>query len=104
MDLEETIDPELLAPWHKIDVEYESFQAAMYQHEETAERIVVEAEQGPFSDSAAEYEVLLLPPESDEQGVEPKATLEEGIKNGERAVHEAEAIIATDKVDDYANN
>jgi hypothetical protein len=102
MDIEEPIDPDLLEPWREIDVEYESFQAAMFQHEETAEVIVVEAEAGPFSGESAQYEILLLPHDY-EDDTEPKATLEDGLSDADRAIHEAHSIMATDKVDEYAD-
>lgn len=102
MDIEEPINPDLLEPWREIDVEYESFQAAMFQHEETAEVIVVEAEQGPFSDGNADFAILLLGSDY-EDDAEPKAILEDGLPDGKRAVHEARAIMATDKVKEYAD-
>lgn len=102
MDTDKDINPELLEPWVEIDVEYDTFQAGMWQHEETAKIIVAEAEQGPFHGENPEYEILLL---SGDEALEdePEAVLETGIKGAERAKHEAEAIIATDKVEEYAN-
>lgn len=101
MDIEGNIDPEILAPWREMDTEYD-FQAGMWQNEETAKIIVAEAEQGPFFTEVPKYEILLL---SGDEALEdePEAVLEDDIDGPERAVYEAQAIMAANKVEDYAN-
>jgi hypothetical protein len=102
MSVSDRADPELLGPWHEIDVQYDFFQEWAFQHEETANVVSVEQEMGPFDNGLMRYQIVLLPPDyqEGEPGVEPLNTVEDGFNTKEEALHEAEALMATGVIDE----
>lgn len=101
MDLEKPIDDEMLEPWHEIEPPYPDFQIEMWQNAETAHRLVVRRRQGPDVSKTNQYEIALLPFEDEEDQTEI-AIIEDGFSDWARAVHEAEALMVTDTVEDNA--
>lgn len=99
-DSEEGIDTELLHPWEPVEADFPMFQEAVWQNLETAQKLAVEMEAGPY-DSGERWQISLL-----EEGGESDVligTVEDGFNEPDEAIHEAKALMAVNEVEQYVD-